>query len=1160
MASINSYKISDIYWNPIDFNIIGKNFSLKNIPVVFDDGMSFNLFNCFENLKDFSINNNNFIVLTDLYNNTSVLEDVENPSDSSTLSFIESPMASYTGNIFTVQNFVLKNSRSTTFKTQDKLIFTFEDSKVSIKTTNDYYLTDLQGIGLNQLVFKPRIFPFSNTQYFDYILGENCISLFRSNDSYSIIITENTNGTLEFKNLITTSSSVLPNNSIFLLPSFDSKDRTYNTVSDSSIVTYDANPLVNKSDLSIKTKNTQYNQNYLGIFPFKNYTIINDIAYYDIHFHGLKNYQTTEYNYNTNILNRVYNRIYTGSNQDKGNTNISLGYQTSSIKIEFKPDTNTKFYFSPTSQETPLNKAGFIESGATAGTYPYTSDRLVSYTNNLLKELSGSYIPSPSDPNTKFLCSWLSKDENNNIAWFDRYYNSAYYTTDQALSASKLVYHDKLIPDTSYVYDVPSSVKLFSGFLYEYHHTGKKEIKDSLKYLNYNYKDNSYSNILEVTDWSSSSLVDNSIYKNNGLVYNSTYLNFKSNYFIMDGNNYAIFPAKNVLLPTDKLTVSLWINTEDWSNINGYQIFGNYYDSGFGLINESNSFSPIFTVVNNSTKNIYNLNYRFSNLSKVSISSSNYNDSFNIIQRLPDYTYWIFNSTNLTAIKYSMDNFVIYTKNISGNIKRIDQVEIDGNENFYIYDNTLKTYVKLNSIGDKIGQGNVSSKTNRIEIDLNNNLLEVYGNASVIDNDNILWEIIGPNLYKTYPQDRTKRVIHASVGASDQITCDGYNNLWILTKDNNYVKINSSRAFEFSKVLSTIAPAVEPNCPPQPPIITPNKNYIKEDLPFLSTKNYRYIDADSGFNLNQDILVTEALFDIKNPKPINTNLKNINFINYPSQIYSSVCNLSSVQQDSVIIIDNSSAMIINQIGEELTNLNFGGLIDQGESIDFYTQGDFTGYQNIRKYKNISKNLSWKFKIAQDVYGKNPILLSLKYPSTNLSKGWHLFTFTFDSINGLAKYYIDSILVDSVNFNAGYVLYYAYKTSLLLGATTVKNAILNTFVDSDEGYRFIGSVSDLKMYNIALNHGDVETIYFSSEFSPEFKSINWNMEVGSRNYIEEIKHWFKFQLPGSKSKYYNIKIHNLNVNDEVKSTIESAIKNVLTKITPSYTSLYKIKWN
>jgi hypothetical protein len=68
-----------------------------------------------------------------------------------------------------------------------------------------------------------------------------------------------------------------------------------------------------------------------------------------------------------------------------------------------------------------------------------------------------------------------------------------------------------------------------------------------------------------------------------------------------------------------------------------------------------------------------------------------------------------------------------------------------------------------------------------------------------------------------------------------------------------------------------------------------------------------------------------------------------------------------------------------------------------------------------------------------------------------------------------------------------------------------------------------------------------------------------MSVGKRNYIEDVKNWYKLQLPGSKSKYYNINLYNLNLPDNIKVLIEDAVRKNLEKISPAQASLYKINW-
>ena len=1116
MASINSYNISDIYWKPVDFNIIGDQFKIKKDSVIFSNGMTFFVNECFKNLNDICYNNKSGIFLTDLLQNNNIFQDNNQPYIINNLTVIESPLASSNGNIFKINNYNLKNSNNNIFLLTDKCKFIFKNFKVIIENADGFVLTNL-GLGVGNLKFTKKITPIDDSQVFDYFLGKKHITLFANNSNFSKIIIEDNFGNL-FIDVYNVSDVHLPEKSILFLPSFNHKDKTFESVKDSFLVKYESNPLLNQKELVVKSKDESYTQNYLGIFPVEQFKSYDDHVEYDLYIHGLKNYQTTEYNYNNNTINRIYNKIYSGTNQNGGLDKINLGYQTSAIKIEFKPNTITGFYYTPTNNSIPLSGAGFIEDGAVAGEYAYISDRIfTSYKNNF-----ESINQNPSNLATnRFLCSWLSGSKTGSKVWKDRYYNSAYYTMDQALSATKLVYHDKIDPSSPYDYDIDSTVELKASVLYEYYHAGINDSKNFLEFLNYShdYVNNKtkYANILSITNWLSSPLHDNSTYKNNGLIYNNDVLNFKGTHLKLDGNNYGIFPAKTILLENTKLTTSLWLNVDDWTNIEGYQIFGNYYNSGFGFINEAKTFAPVFTIINNSTGKIYNFNYKFGQLSNVQIPLTANNQKYNIIQRLDDYSYWVFDSVNLNALKYTVDDKLTINSSlttISNTISSIDQVEINSMQNFYVYDNTLKSYLKLDSNGSIIASGSVSSATNRIEIDLNDNLIEVYGNASVIDNDNTLWEIIGENLYNSVYDaadlTRTTRNVYATVGASKQITCDYYNNLWILLDTDEYLKIDSNRNFVFKRKFSSITDPEQNNC-----------------------------------NLENQTV---------------NRIRNINFISSP-QSKTLTCNLSAIQKDQVLLVDqtDNQAYFIDQSGEPITKLNLKGLVNHGETLDFYSSGDFTGYQNLRKYKIASNNLSWKFKIA-DSNGNNSQLLTLRYTVSSLPKGWHHFAFSFDATQGKANYYIDSILVDSKTFTPNtYQLYYDYKTSLLLGSVTVKNTILNNFLNLNDGYRFIGSVAELRMYNIYLNQGDIEQLYISSDFSPTIKSLNWNMGVGVRNYIEEISSWFQFQLPASKSKYYNINIHNLDVNTDIKNNIETAIKNIINDISPAHTSLYKINW-
>jgi len=141
----------------------------------------------------------------------------------------------------------------------------------------------------------------------------------------------------------------------------------------------------------------------------------------------------------------------------------------------------------------------------------------------------------------------------------------------------------------------------------------------------------------------------------------------------------------------------------------------------------------------------------------------------------------------------------------------------------------------------------------------------------------------------------------------------------------------------------------------------------------------------------------------------------------------------------------------------------------------------------------------------------------------------------------------------------YNLFYDYSSPLLLGATTVKNTTLNDITKIEDNYKFVGKVSDLRIYNKSLNSSEIEQLYFSNIYSIRRSPLNWNISVGERDYIEKINHFFKYKLPGSKSNYYNINIHNFKVSKQIKDIIEKTIKDNIYKISPYNTYLNRINW-
>jgi hypothetical protein len=1139
-TSINSYALSTIYWRPIDFNVVGSDYSLTKQTIYFNNGMEFNTFNALKEGKDLNFNRKTGLFLTNVFNNTGIFVSNETPDVVETLTEIETPLydvfSRFSISLSTINTGSTVLARTSSIRIDSvntlKFIFMEDDTKVMVQSPDGLFLTS-ESMSNFGLTFKTKISPLGSAQLFDYFLGNNEITLFKSGTDYTEVVARYPNNIYGLAPYYSIGRNA-PLSAVYRLgfSSVNFKDIEPTSVVDSKLVEYETNPVAVEKYLKINKaySSEKYYQNYLGIFPYEYPNYSEDRVLYPLQIHGLKNYQTPEYNYSIapqgiypeNSIRRDYTKIFSGTNQTKGYSNVYLAYEADTSLITFPTDSDVAFHFPPTSEPIPLNSqssnpshvySGLIEDGAIAGQVPYTSDRIYIKHKDYQEDIPG--IPQPPNVtqySNTWLCSWLSGTPGGSKIWMDRFYNAAFYTLDDALSAKVMVYNDRLDMTKTYSYDVVSDMILYPGVLYLYHHAGKETSKAFLTHLDEDPSLERGAKILQISAWNTDTLQDVSNYNNDGTVF----FNFDANRFtngeflILNGTNHATFPARSILLQPTRLTTSLWVYAEDWSNIEGNQIFGNYYNSGFGLINDSALTAPLFTIVNSTDGIAYNINYRFNAVSNTKTTlirpSMSATGGPRFILRTPDLNYTIFDQSSLTYYRFYPDGrrdetFTTINLTLRAGISAISQVEMDSNYNYYIYDRNARRTARLNPNGTFNSVSTTPAQRERIEIDLNNNLIYTNGNTSVIDNDNNLWYMVGSNLYKN-------NTIFANIGATQQISIDSNNNIWLAHGQDSVTKINSSGVIEFTIRVS-------------------RRSGIPED-PCLSS-------------------------------PAFGRFRYINFVKPPATV--GACDNKPISKDLLVLIDtrDNEAYLINDRGNILAKLELRSLAQTQDLPLFYADGDFSGYQYLRKYGFFNKRLGWKLKIAEPT-GFNSQILSLNYPVSGLTSGWHHICLTFDATTGFARYYIDSIKVTERIFSPGiYQLYYDFRSPLQLGAASIRNSTLNDVIGVDDGYKFIGRISDLRMYAKSLNDGEVEQLYYSSDLIEGRKDLLWNMQTGTRNYIEEIQHWFQMQLPGSKSKYYNINVHNLNVPQEVKVLIEDAIKNSVHKLAPAHTSLYKINW-
>lgn len=1160
--------LSTTYWLPAVFESADGKSESKHLNVYFENNLNLVLNECLADYKDVSYNRQSGIFLTNLTNHKKIFASKALPENTSPLTEISTPLATPKINNFSfdkivtiTNNFELSaTSRAsfndigypTNFTAKDtfRLIFSkdtvnniFEDVEtdfVSVESTefskstegipNNYLLTwnITSDENVYDISFKPKIYPESYSQKFSYLLSEDGICLFKPNSNFYYIVDKNDNGKYHMVSYIPQVDSIIPSSAFLRFVSYKNVKADLLRIEDSHLVEYDVNKLDTQQSLNpnLLRRSKPYKQNFIGIFPLEKPEKYDNFSRYKTQIAGLKNYQTPEYNYSFNSLflkdyeglQRSYEKIYTGTNQTKGLETIHLGYQSSTSEIIFQPDTESRFIFPVTAPVTPLSGSGLIQDGAIAGHHPYISDRI------LVKHLDyNGFLPNlPQPPGLEktdnvWFCAWLSGTADGEKVWMDRFINAAYYTLDEALSADVLVYNNKLDPSKPYIYDVPSTMVLSPGAFYRYYHTGVETSKKYITYLDNLSSAETQTKILEISSWNTNPLQDSSGFSHNGIVFAEEFGGFNDYYWEMDGTNHAVFPARTTLLEATNFTTSLWVHCDDWSNIKGGQIFGNFYDSGYGLINESAQTAPIFSFVETTSGQIYRLNYLFKICSvknfNIAPAASDY-----IIINLPNFQYWMFDVVNGFGYKYDPDGRLLAT---SDRVTKISQIETDDQLNLYI-SQVSKKYITILSSDGKIiinKKPFLNSKTNRIEIFKyktyrygRNSLIEIkeiLGNASTIDNFGNIWQSIGGNLYKSaYNQlsDKHEEPVHfATVGKTEQITCDNYNNIWILHDEDKLSKLSVNGKFDTFRFGSRVGGEI--------------------DYCAVSPNRFRYLNF------------------IKTPERGSVGCEYFEF------------------KDLAILIDTRDNLIymLDTNGDILTKLDATLLQNlKTTNIKIAADGDFTGYQHLRKFSSQVKNLSWKMRVAYP-NGTSPETLNLTYDTSTLAPGWHHIALVFDASKGYVRYFIDTVEVSSRLIRENKILYFDFRSSLILGADSVKNNILNDLLGIQNAYKFVGKVADLKIYNKSLQSGDVEQLYFSFLLSDNRRPLRWNILTGPRNYIEEIKYWYQMQLPGNKSKYFNINLYNLDVSDEVKKTIEDAIRKNIDKITPAHTALYKINW-
>jgi hypothetical protein len=442
----------------------------------------------------------------------------------------------------------------------------------------------------------------------------------------------------------------------------------------------------------------------------------------------LKNQLTSSYESNrgnpfpnyTECDHREYDRIFTGTNQIKGLSDIHFGYNSYSTDINIPVDKITYFHAPQDMypyEKININDSGLIEAGAIGGDSPITSDKLfkkaADYKYNSpygapTDEETGvwlctwlkSSIESPWDSSAKYdkdilvsfknkvyqslkintgvipstnRLTWVELPEQAPV-WVDRYYNPEHFSVQQALEFTEqyVVYKSKfdhivttLSAQQDYIFDKLSDVTFEPGALYAYYRVGPIENNITIN-----------------------SMDTHLVHRGQEPVYEqdrSTYIN-TDEALTFNGNTYIETVALNNTKNSD-YTVSFNLSLDDWNKPFGGQFLGNYTNHGIGFYNLMHT-TPYIIIKGATSTDIYNTNLDIvlSGLPvAIDVVHGTGNENIHILTgSTGDYEIRQYDTTGMLVEKTPLAE--ITTEIISMNIDNDSIYLLDINNNIYRYD------------------------------------------------------------------------------------------------------------------------------------------------------------------------------------------------------------------------------------------------------------------------------------------------------------------------------------------------------------------------------------------------------------------------------------------------------------------------------------------
>ena len=812
----------------------------------------------------------------------------------------------------------------------------------------------------------------------------------------------------------------------------------------------------------------------------------------------------------SDLKQRNYHRLFTGTNQADGYDKIHLGYEADTTEIVLKKDKTTFFHMPFFAGTQDIADSFLIADGAVPGPIPALADRVYKKLGNY-----GNSTPwgTPSERHDgQWLCSWLYAVSSEPPQWLDRYYDPGRLAYTEALEGNAN-FTDYIKHDPIY-YDVPSTLTFEAGVLYQYFHQGEQT---ALRAVNTFAGPDKSRLRLDIEDWSATPL-DRSIYENTISIDN-----FKSDWVVslfdpgyQDRNslsfdntdfiNCHITFSESFNLQ-DEFTTSFWVYNKDWSNATSTQLVGNLQKGGYGVFYNNLNYNPYFVIPETYYGHLFYFNqegnvYTEKNNQLVLGESANFafvnvNSNAEIVG---------VDTIKRRGVKYNhIGETITTTKDLSGGLFQMNgdiiNFILSGNDDS-IFFTTLSTYVFDKDLLLKTVTPNTTGYSEQIAFNTDGNLVRELSCLDIkFDLYNQKWTISDTGLLKCNGVALTDLPSNTE-GTNTNLAIDPENNLWVLADVNKIYKIN------------VISKAV---------IDTYEVGVLASDP---DAKNISFINV---YDRQSNTFTWYALI----------------YYNHEKVLY-------QVALDGKILKNTFLPPKLNVL-DPVTALQNKDL------LTFDAKGDFTGYERRRIFNKVlyNNNPQLQFKVAVTYpnrslpYSINTLSIPAQYLENEV---WHLITVTLKNNN--AKIFVNNYIRDSLQIPVNADFNYEYRNDTIVGCPCGKTQNLNLEIGSQK-IIWNGVIDSIRVYDYAIEPKFIQ--YFVRE-KTNADDIDWNIQTADLQYVEVIDRFFKHRLPGSKSIFFNIRLTGSKITDPaIRQRIENDIKLAVSQIKPAYSELLRVEW-